>query len=527
VEPSPGSSRAPASGGSLAAAALLVLLPILAVYRQAAAFPFIAVDDPLYVAANPRVLGGLTAGNVAWAFTTFHAGNWHPVTWLSHQLDATLFGPDPSWHHRVNVAIHVLNAELLLLVLRRATGSLWRSALVAVLFGVHPLHVEAVAWVAERKELLAGLFWMLALGAYVGWVRRPSAARFAAVLLFHALGLMSKPMGVTLPFALLLVDRWPLGRMESLRDLPRLAAGKAPLFLLSAASCAITVAAQRSVDAVRPLDLYPFGTRCLNAVLAGFDYAAAAAWPAGLSIFYPHAAADGLPFPAWRIGVATVFLAAATATAVLQARRRPWLPVGWFWFLGTLVPVIGLVQVGGQAHADRYTYIPLVGLFVAAAWGTAELARDARGRNILAAGWVAAALALTWAGWRQAGWWRDGVTLFSRAVSVTEGNWFAWNALGWEHGRAGRPARAADCFREAVRIAPRFAEAWTGLGVALAESGDPAGAVDALKRAVALDPESARAWTFLGRAYEATGRTAEARASLDEAARLGTRREPD
>ncbi|HUL98834.1 MAG TPA: hypothetical protein VLU24_05335, partial [Mycobacterium sp.] len=344
--------------------------------------------------ANPHVAGGLTWENVAWAFTTNHAANWHPLTWLSHMADVELFGMNAGAHHLTSLLFHAANTLLLFLLLRRMTGALGRSAFVAALFAVHPLHVESVAWVAERKDVLSTLFWMLTLLAYARYVEASSLAAesrpgrlgwYALVLLLLALGLLAKPMLVTLPFVMLLLDVWPLGRLNRsagpdaggpsrlpgsgrvrLRAAGALILEKVPLFVLVAASSAVTLVVQHRGGAMTAFRKYPFPLLLQNALVSCVAYIADMVWPAGLGMFYPLPSA----IAAWKVAGATVLLAIASLIAIGAFRKRPYITVGWFWYLGTLVPVIGLVQVGLQARADRYTYIPLIGLFIIVAWGT-------------------------------------------------------------------------------------------------------------------------------------------------------------
>jgi len=346
--------------------ALLLAVGTAAVYLPVRSFDFCGFDDDAYVSENALVRQGLTPRGVAWAFTTFRAANWHPLTWLSHMLDVSLFGMEPGAHHLVNVAFHAANAVLLFLVLRGMTGALWGSAAVAALFALHPLHVESVAWIAQRKDVLSAFFFLLMLSAYLRYARSPSRGRLAAVTALFALGLLAKPMLVTAPFVLLLLDFWPLGRFGGAHPDPgTLPAGhppavgvrravleKVPLFLLSALSSVVTVVAQSRGGAMVPADALPFGARAANALVACAAYLWKTFWPAGLAVYYPHTKGE---LPAWKIAGAAALLSALTGIAVREARRRPYLAVGWLWFLGMLVPVIGLVQVGGQAMADRYT----------------------------------------------------------------------------------------------------------------------------------------------------------------------------
>ncbi len=344
-----------------------------AVFGQTAGFGFVNYDDNDYVYDNPVVARGLTLKGIVWAFSC-HASNWHPLTWLSHELDCQLYGLNPSGHHLTNVLLHTATVIALFLVLRQMTGALWRSAFVAAVFAIHPLRVESVAWVAERKDVLSGLFFMLTIGAYVRYARRPwSPARYGLVVLLFALGLMCKPMLVTLPVVLLLLDYWPLQREES-RKLSGLVLEKLPLLALSAASCVVTLLAQNG--AIQSTELYSMPMRYANALVSGMVYLGQMVWPAGLAVFYPYPH-NGLP--AWEVALAGMLLAGLSAGAWGRRRKQPWLLVGWLWYLVMLLPVVGVIQVGGQAHADRYTYLPQIGIYVAADMAGGGVGREVAG----------------------------------------------------------------------------------------------------------------------------------------------------
>jgi tetratricopeptide (TPR) repeat protein len=498
---------------------------VLSLFWQAGEFAFVNIDDNQYVYKNPFVLQGLTKEGVAWAFTTFEAANWHPLSWLSHMADVELFGLDAGWHHRVNVLFHLLNTALLFLVLQSMTGGLWRSAFVAALFAAHPLHVESVAWVAERKDLLSALFWMLTMGAYLRYARSPGAGRYALVLACFAVGLMCKPMLVTLPFVLLLLDWWPLGRFGTVplssKKVSRLVREKIPLLALSAASCAITYVAQVEGGAVKLLGFVPPGMRVSNAIVSYVKYLEKTFWPASLAVFYPHPGSLHAGIPAWQAAGAALLLSVLSYLALRQGSRRPYLAVGWFWYLGTLVPVIGMVQVGGQALADRYTYVPLIGIFLIIAWGVpAALGGWRIRRTVLAAAAGLALAALSAATWSQAGYWRDDVALFGRALRVTERNWLAWNNLGVAYEKAGRPDLAFAYYREAVRIRPDYSYAWYNLGSIYGNFGQQQEAIASYRETVKADPEFFEAWNNMGAAYSILGQFQEAVVSYREAVRV-------
>jgi tetratricopeptide (TPR) repeat protein len=499
----------------------------LAVLTVAAFFPvrhngFILYDDPAYVTRNEHVVPGLTPEGAAWAFTGAASDNWHPLTWLSHMLDVSLFGMDPGAHHLVSVALHAAGAALLFLTLAAMTGSRWRCALAAALFAVHPLRVESVAWAAERKDVLSGLFFVLTLAAYLRYARRPGPGRYAAVAACLALGLLAKQTLVTLPLVLLLLDWWPLGRLAAggrpaAATGARLLAEKAPLIALSAAAGAVTFAVQRASGAVKGAEQIPLVPRLFNAVVSCVRYLGDAAWPLRLSPVHPH------PGPDLAVGAVLASLAALVAATLVArglARTRPWLAAGWAWYLVTLLPVIGIVQVGWQGRADRYTYLPLTGVFLALSWEAARLARGGRARAALAAVSVALVATLAALTWRQTGFWRDSVTLFSRAVAVEPGNLMARELLGKAQRVAGDPAAAVDNLRAAKRINPRRPGVDADLGLALLGLGDFAGAAGAFERALQLDPETAAAHNNLGYALLRAGQPRRALAQFEAALRI-------
>jgi hypothetical protein len=455
-----------------AARTILLLGTALTVLTLAAWLPtlrngFVNLDDGLYVTGNPHVRQGLTRASLAWALTANVANNWHPLTLLSHLLDVQLFGLDPAGHHATSLLLHLANVLLLFAVLTkmtaRMTGAPGRSAAVAALFAVHPAHVESVAWVAERKDVLSALCWLLAMAAYERYARRPSPGRYLLVALAMALGLAAKPMVVTLPFALLLLDVWPLERLQL--GWKRLMVEKLPLFALSAASSLITLHYQKT--SLAPLDVLPWSFRLAGAAVSYVAYLRKLFLPRNLAVFYPVP----LEIPTWEILGAVTLLAAITAFSLWKARRAPWLLVGWLWFLGTLVPVIGLVQVGRQAMADRYTYLPSIGLFLAVVWGIAELAGHRRAVLATAAAVVIALLAV--GTWRQAGSWKDSDALYRHALAVTHGNYLAHlglaKALAAERDWNG----AAEQYRAALALRPGLVEARSGLDAMLRVIGSP------------------------------------------------------
>jgi protein O-mannosyl-transferase len=498
-------------------------LLVLSVYWQVGEYSFINYDDKKYVEDNPEVLKGLTVEGASWAFTTIYESNWHPLTWLSHMADVELFGLSKGWHHRMNVFYHLLNTELLFIVIWRMTGGLWQSAFVAALFGVHPLHVESVAWVAERKDVLSTLFWILTMGAYLRYVRFPSVRSYLPVVALFALGLMCKPMLVTLPFVLLLLDYWPLGRVGSgstwPREAPRLLLEKIPLLALSAASSVVAHFAQASGKSIS--ENLPLGERVANSLVSYSIYLWKTAWPVALSVFYPHPGTLGAVIPAWQTIGSILLLVGFTFLAIWQRRHRPYLGVGWLWYLGTLVPVIGLIQIGAHARADRYTYVPLIGVFMALAWGIPELLDRWRFRRVtLGVLGGAVVLALSVTSWNQAGYWRDSTTMFTHALHVDKKNWLAWNGLGVAHDHAGRYQQAIRCFNEAIRISPQYADAWSNMGNAYRKLGQTQKAIICYQEVLRIDPNHAVTWNNLGVAHGQRGQHQEAIPFFREALRI-------
>jgi tetratricopeptide (TPR) repeat protein len=445
------------------------LLGTLALYYPTLQNGFVNYDDPAYVTANWHVQQGLTLRSLAWAFTSTAEANWHPLTWISHMLDVRLFGLRPAGHHAQSIFWHALNVVLLFLLLARATGFVGRSALVAALFAVHPLNVESVAWVAERKTVLCTFFFLLAIAAYGWYVKRPPASRYLLVALLFALGLMAKPMVITLPFALLLLDFWPLQRFPE-TPLSRLVLEKIPLLALSAASAAITLYAQHAGGAVGSTVLLPPALRVRNAVYTYFIYMEKAIWSSRLAVFYPHPE-DTLAL--WKVLGAAAVLIAITAI-FWQLRERRYLLVGWLWFLGTLAPVIGIVQVGRQAWADRYAYFPLWGLFVIGVWLLAEAAmRISLSRTTQVVIAAAVLLAYSVTTHIQIGYWRDSYTLFARALQVTDANPIAEGNLGSALLEMQRPDLAMPHLERAIQFMPTLATAHYNLGTLLQGQNEP------------------------------------------------------
>jgi protein O-mannosyl-transferase len=471
-----------------------------AVFGQTLHHEFINFDDNGYVYENPFIARGLTVDGIIWAFTHVHSANWHPLTGISHMLDCQLYGLNPGGHHLTNVLLHTATVIALFLVLRQMTGALWRSAFVAAVFAIHPLRAESVAWVAERKDVLSGLFFMLTIGAYVHYARRSwSPARYGLVMLLFALGLMCKPMLVTLPLVLLLLDYWPLQRKESVG---KLTMEKLPLLALSAASCVATLLAQHKF--IQSTESYSLPLRLVNALVTCMVYLGQMVWPAGLAVLYPYPH-DGLP--PWEIALAGTLLAGLSAAALWQWRKQPWLLMGWVWYLVMLLPVLGLIQVGNQAHADRYTYLPQIGICIAVTWLAAEwhLSRMAFGGLMTA---VIAVLMVC--AWKQTTYWKDNETLWNHTINCTTNNFEARSNLGSALMEKGKVDDAITQFQEALRINPRAANVHNNLGTGLHQKGRVDEAIAEIQKALQINPDNALFHFNLAKMLQQTGRTAEA-----------------
>jgi len=498
---------------------LLVIATVIA-YAPIRHNDFTSYDDDDYITNNPNVQVGLTRQSVIWAFTTSHEANWHPITWLSHMLDCQLFGLEPLGHHLTNLFFHIANTLLVLCVLKKMTGAIWPSAFVAAAFALHPLHVESVAWASERKDVLSTFFWMLTMAAYVRYTQQRTIIKYLPIVLFFALGLMAKPMLVTLPFVLLLLDYWPLARWPQ-PQLPnastrkpskktraprpviyRLLWEKAPLFVLSAASCVVTFFVQRSGGAVVKIDLMPFDIRITNALASYVTYLAKMIYPASLAPLYP------LKYlPTWQPIISFFILVVISAIVIYWARRRPYLIVGWLWYLGTLVPVIGLLQVGVQAYADRYTYLPLLGIFIMIAWFAAELTAKWRRRKLAIGISISAVLMITAAllicTQNQVRKWRDNCTLYKHTLAVTENN----GIMHYNYGCALLNDKedfetAIEHFKKTLQIRPTKVSALNNWGVALQRLGKEQEAIEKWNQSIQIDPDNPNTNYHLGMALK-------------------------
>jgi tetratricopeptide (TPR) repeat protein len=533
---------------------LFLAAATLIAFWQVHHFDFNNFDDDTYVTRNSHIQDGVTLQAIRWAFTTGYANFWHPMTWLSHMLDVQLFGLSPGGHHLTNLLFHIANTLLLFFVFHRMTKALWKSAFIAALFALHPLHVESVAWVAERKDVLSAFFWMLTMGAYLFYVERPGMQRYLAVMVFFVLGMMAKPMLVTLPLVMLLLDYWPLRRFEEKKSAPdtrvevkapavagkrkgksekgRAVRGavkaaepsakteqrgerkydwalirfllreKIPFFVLTVPSSIVAFIVQQEGGAVSTIEGLPLGVRLANAFVTYILYIGKMIWPSNLAVFYPH---PGL-WPLWQVGGAVLLLLVVTLLVIRGAKRFPYLPVGWLWYVGTLVPVIGLVQVGSQARADRYTYIPLIGLFLIVAWGVPELLRGWRYRK--AALGLSAALSLSCLSvvtWIQVGYWQNNFTLFEHTLKVTDRNVIAYNNRGNDHLSLGNYRQAIEDYNKAIEFNPKSPEAYNNRAAAYQNLRNYKQAIEDYSKAIELNPKYAEAYNNRGGAYGILG----------------------
>ena len=531
---------------TVSAVCVFLMVIIWVVFGQTVQFAFVNLDDNLYVYDNPEVVRGLTLHGIVWAFTHFYAENWHPLTWISHMLDCQLYGLNAGGPHLTNVLLHSATAILLFLVLRQMTGFLWRSAFVAAVFAIHPLRAESVAWVAERKDVLSGVFFMLTLWAYARYVQvwsrvvgptllRPTPGRpkpgaraslaraYAPVLLFFALGLMCKPMLVTLPLVLLLLDYWPLnrfvavnGRGNSIPIWPRLILEKLPLFVLAAASCVLTLCAQTGSMAL--LRNVSPALRAGNALISSVTYLRQMFWPSGLAAYYPFAPGD---VRLSSVALSLVVLAGISAVVFVLRRQRHYLLTGWLWYLIMLVPVIGVVQVGEQSHADRYTYLPQIGLYLLVTWAAAELCAGWRYRRAAFGGASAIILtALIFCARAQTGYWRNSESLWTRALACTTDNWFADNNLGAVLLQKGNVDEAVAQFQKTLQINPDDAKAYVNLGLALCRKGNVDEGIAQYQKALPIDPDSVEARVNLGNALLQKGEVDAAIAQYQQTLRI-------
>jgi protein O-mannosyl-transferase len=517
----------------------VLILCTLLIFWQVHNFDFIDYDDNVYVFENLHVLNGLTYEGVIWAFTSAPAGgNWLPLTWLSLMLDCQLFGPNSGWIHLVNLLLHLANTLLLFAVLKKMTGSLWPSAFVAAAFALHPMHVESVAWITERKDVLSTLFWLLTMVAYLAYVRRPGVFRYALTLMLFALGLMAKPMLVTLPFVFLLLDYWPLDRFAAPRTIKtsggkshkpasipdrrrilyRIIVEKVPFLAIAAVSSVITFLVQRGGGGVANIDVLPLNSRVSNAFLSYATYIGKMFWPQDLAVFYPFGART---IQSWQVVLCALLMIVVSVLAIRFGRKQKYLFVGWFWFVGTLIPVIGLVQSGDQAYADRYTYIPYIGLFIMIAWGLPELlSKWPQRKNALGLSMIISLTALGICTHRQVSFWNNSFTLFSHVLEVTQSNYIAHNNLGIIYGKLGRYQDAIEEYKQAIKIKPGYVSAHSNLGDIYAKLGRYQDAIESSKQAIRIQPDFVLAHHNLGVVYGNLGRYQDAIEEYQQAIRI-------
>ncbi|MGA1868191.1 MAG: tetratricopeptide repeat protein [bacterium] len=507
---------------------VFLVIATLAIYWQVRNHEFINYDDPKYITNNKYVQRGLTSESIIWAFTATDAANWHPLTWLSHMLDYTLYGINPGRHHLSNVLFHIVNSLLLFLLFWKMTKDLWQSSFVAALFALHPLNVESVAWVAERKNVLSTFFWILVILIYLFYIKNPKFNRYLLSIVFFILGLMAKPMLVTLPFVLLLLDYWPLDRFQyrhSIDDnnLPQrlpifhLVYEKIPFFVLAAAASIVTFLIQKKGGAVGSLDLYPLSSRIANALVSYIKYMVKMICPHDLAIIYPYSSI----LPWWQVIGACLLLISISSLMIIAMKRHPYLAVGWLWYIGTLVPVIGLVQVGNQAMADRYSYVPLIGLFIIIAWGIPELLPKWRHRKkafaAIAGVFLSILMAITCV---QVRYWANSITLFEHTIDVTVNNYKAYNNLGEAFVHLGNYEKGIIYYSEAVRINPNYYGAYNNLGVAYAHLGNYKKAISHYSEAIRINPNYAVAHCNMGVTLTRQGNLKEAIAHYFNALRI-------
>ncbi len=544
---------------------IFLTVATLMAFWQVSRCDFINYDDHAYITENNHIRTGLSMDGIRWAFTTDYAANWHPLTWISHMLDVQLFGLNPQGHHLTNLFFHIANTLLLFVVLRRMSNALWQSAFVAALFALHPLHVESVAWVAERKDVLSAFFWMATMGAYCLYVERPGTGRYLIVLLLFVLGLMAKPMLVTLPFVLLLLDFWPLQRYQQWNSdqeitIKPLSPGKRkgksrkkkavtiteeakaenstdfkfplalvrqlfwekiPLFTIAALSSIVTYIVQQKSGAVQSIAAYPLNVRLENAFVSYVAYIGKMLWPDKLAVIYPH---PGL-WQRWQVAGAVLILVSITLLVIRAAKRYKYLTVGWFWYVGTLVPVIGIIQVGAQARADRYTYIPLIGLFIMTAWLVPDLLNKWRYREkALMASATIVLSCFSIVTCSQVSYWQDSLKLSDHALSVTDNNFIAYYTRGSAYASLSNKKQALEDYDKAIAINPIYADAYFGRGAAHAALGDQKQAIEAYDKAIELNPKNAEFYANRGTAYATLGDYNQALEDYDKAIKINPER---
>lgn len=510
---------------------VFIFFGTMALYWPSISYDYINIDDPDYAAQNSFVKQGFTKEAFIWAFTTTKRANWHPVTWLSYMADVQFMGSSARTHHLVNLLLHALNAVLLFIVLHRMTNAVWPSLIASLLFAVHPLNIESVVWIAERKNVLSTLFWLLVMWCYSSYAANKDIKAYLSALVLFALGLMTKPMLVTLPCVLLLLDFWPLGRLSfgakvrdhritALKNWGLLIGEKIPFFILTAASCIVTFWAQHIEGAVKSLETVPLTLRIVNALVSYALYLQKIVWPHSLAIFYPYPS----HYQGWQITGAILLLTALSYLALHTMKRHPYVLFGWLWYLGTLVPVIGIVQVGDQAMADRYAYIPAIGVFISVVWGVHALIRQ-KGINLVAAATVSglAIAALASVTWHQTPYWQNSQTLLRHAIAVTKDNHLAHNNLGGEYAQKGEFDKAVPHYFEALRAKPEYWRAQYNLGLAMDRMGRLTDALDHYYKTLQLKPDYDEAHNNIGNTLAELDRWGEARDHYRKAIQINPR----
>jgi protein O-mannosyl-transferase len=494
---------------------IIIIMATLCVYSQVKKYDFVGFDDNEYVYENAHVKTGLTLKNILWAFTAFHSNNWHPLTWISHMMDCQVFGLNPGLHHLMNLFFHIVNSLLLYFVFKQMTGEQWKCGFMAAVFALHPLHVESVAWISERKDVLTAFFWLLAMWSYFRYSKRPCLATYAWVFIFFLLGLLSKPMIITLPFVLMLMDYWPLDRFDNQaiagfnirKKLFLLVLEKIPLLILVPVSSLLTFYAQKQGGIVKSLDIFPLNVRIANAIVSYALYIIKIIYPVKMAFLYPH---HGMP--SWlNIGAALILISTICYLSIRYYKKYPYVIVGWLWYLGTLVPVIGIVQVGMQSMADRYTYIPSIGLLLIVAWGVPEALAKWRYKEIWLAAAVFTVIAISGViAWKQTGYWKNSLSMLEHTIRVTSKNYIALDTLGVVLLRHGRTDEAINYHLQAQKIYPNNPYSHFSLGVSYFVQGKIRESIDQYLEAIKIEPEYYQAHTNLGAAYFTLGNTEKA-----------------
>jgi len=506
---------------------LSLILAILVVYYQTNNYDFVLLDDDVYITNNPFIKGGWNSENIKWAFSNSHGGFWIPLTWLTYMVDSQLHGLDAGYYHITNVIFHIFNTLLLFFLFRQMTGDIWRSGFIAALFAVHPVHVESVAWVSERKDLLFGFFWFLTMWSYHRYIKQPDISRYSLVILFFIAGLMSKPMIVTLPFVLLLCDYWPLKRFQFEKyqqndaayqniSIFKMVLEKVPLLLLSIGASVLTFLQQQAHGAVSSIEKSPINHRIANVLVSYVKYLAKMLWPHDLTAMYPYP--PSIPF--WEIAGACLVLAFISLLTVKYLARHPYLSIGWLWFMGTLVPVIGIIKIGSHAMADRYTYMTFIGLYIMIAWGAPEIFNQFRYKKVVLASAAVVIIAVLMSTAKiQTSYWANSIRLFTHAIEVTHDNFLAYRNLGLALSYSGELDKAFPYFKQALRINPKSAKSYNDIGTYLMLKGKYDDSIGYFKKALYFQPNFPKAHNNWGLVLMAKKKYAEAVGHFQKALR--------